>query len=150
MDPPVCLFLHKQHYIGVSALARKKPNPARSLYRFIYGIYAYYTDRGMPQKTAKARMMDSTFQTCVDIMRKEKELSDEMLVIMAQWMSRALNNRGAYITKQIEKKYPQGTVVPESELVPLRKLKSAKDAMDDFIQTYKGWCDDDGKGKESQ
>ena len=129
----------------MSNLARKKANPAQSLSRFMHGVYDYYTDRGMPSKTAKAKMMDHTLEESVKLMIAEREVPDEMLVIMAQWMSRALNNRGAQITKTINEAYTQGNVTPDTVLQPLRDIKSAKDAIDVFIETYKGWSDLDGE-----
>ncbi|MEB2276966.1 hypothetical protein LAV82_23390 [Bacillus sp. ILBB4] len=119
-------------------MVRKKANPADSLERFMFGIYDYYHDRGMPQKTAKARMIDNTLEVCVKNMNKEKEIPDHMLVLMAQWMSRALNNRGAQITKDIKKHQEEGTY-DEKMLNILHQLKAPKDAVDSFIETYKGW-----------
>lgn len=123
-------------------MARKKPNPATSLARFIHGIFDYYHDRGMPAKTAKARMIDNTLEECVKLMRSEKEVPDEMLVLMAQWMSRSLNNRGAQITKDIKASNISYT---DEQLQPLRDIKEAKDAVDRFIEKYKGWSEQDGK-----
>lgn len=128
-------------------MTRKKANPAQSLARFMHGIYDYYADRGMPSKTAKARMMDSTLEECIKLMKQEEDIPDEMLVILSQWMSRALNNRGAQITKLISEKYPKGTPVPDDILVPLRKIKAAKDEVDTFIENYKGWSDLNGESK---
>jgi hypothetical protein len=126
----------------VNELARKKYNPADSLGRFMIGIYDYYKDRGMPQKTAKARMVDNTLNEVVELMKEEKEVPDHMLVIMAQFMSRALNNRGAQITKEIKE---SGIEHAQEELQPLRDIKAAKDAVDIFIENYKGWSETDGK-----
>lgn len=123
-------------------MARKKANPATSLSRFMHGIFDYYHDRGMPAKTAKARMIDNTFEEAVKLMRSEKEVPDEMLVIMSQWMSRALNNRGAQITKDIKE---SGVQYTNEELQPLRDIKATKDAIDSFIENYKGWSETDGK-----
>lgn len=131
-------------------MSRKKANPAESLARFIHGIYEYYTDRGMSSKTAKARMIDNTLEETVRLMNQEKDVPDEMLVIMAQQFSRALNQRGAAISKTIKKKYPQGNVVPENEVIPLRDIKSVKDQIDTFIETYKGWSDADGTEKKTR
>lgn len=127
-------------------MARKKYNPADSLGRFMIGIYDYYKDRGMPQKTAKARMVDNTFNEVVELMKEEKEVPDHMLVIMAQFMSRALNNRGAQITKDIKE---SGIEYAQEELQPLRDIKAAKDAIDVFIENYKGWSETDGKEDNS-
>jgi hypothetical protein len=129
-------------------LTRKKVNPADSLARFMIGIYDYYVDRGMAKKTAKARMVDNTLEECVKLIKSEEEIPDHMLVIMTQYMSRALNNRGAQITKLIEMKYPTGTLVPEDAVIPLRDIKTAKDEMDRFIETYKGWSELDGGTKK--
>lgn len=129
----------------MTKLARKKANPAESLARFMHGIYDYYTDRGMPSKTAKARMVDSTLEECVKLIKSEKEVPDEMLVIVAQWMSRSLNNRGAQITKDIT---DSGVQYAQEELQPLRDIKTAKDAIDVFIQNYKGWSGTNGESKE--
>jgi hypothetical protein len=127
----------------VNRLARKKPNPADSLSRFMIGIYDYYVDRGMPKETAKARMIDNAFDECVKLMKAEEEIPDHMLVIMAQFMSRALNNRGAQITRLI-KEHQEKSTYQEKMLQPLHDLKPAKDAIDRFIETYKGWSDLDG------
>lgn len=128
---------------GVNGVSRKKNNPADSLGRFMYGVYDYYHDRGMPKQTAKARMIDSTLKTCTDMMKEEEEIPDQMLVIMAQFMSRALNNRGADITKVIKKHQEEGTF-DEKQLRPLHDIKGTKDAIDRFIETYKGWSELDG------
>lgn len=125
-------------------MARKKYNPADSLGRFMIGIYDYYTDRGMPQNTAKARMVDSTFNEIIGLMKEEKDVPDQMLVIMAQFMSRALNNRGAQITNIIKKSEVE---YAQEELQPLRDIKAAKDAIDVFIENYKGWSETNGESK---
>lgn len=125
-------------------MARRKASPADSLARFIYGIFDYYHDRGMPQKTAKARMIDDTLDVCTDLIKKEEEIPDHMLVIMAQFMSKSLDNRGFQITKAI-KELPSST---EADLQPLRDLKELKDVTDKFIETYKGW-DNDGSTEEN-
>lgn len=125
-------------------MSRKKYNPADSLGRFMIGIYDYYKDRGMPQKTAKARMVDNTFTEIVELMKEEQDIPDHMLVIMAQFMSRALNNRGAQITKKIK---DSGIEYKHEELQPLRDIKEAKDVIDVFIENYKGWSEQDGESK---
>lgn|GEM_PF-2610593 len=128
-------------------MARKKPNPANSLARFMYGIFDYYHDRGMPKKTAKVRMIDNTLEECVKIMKQEEEVPDHMLIVMAQWMSRILQYRGAHMTKQIRTMQQKANAtqqpieIDEAYLQPLRDLKAAKDAIDQFIETYKGWSD---------
>jgi adenylate kinase family enzyme len=119
----------------VNSLARKKADPSDSLARFMYGIYDYYVDRGMPQKTAKARMIDSTLEVCSNSMREEEDIPDHMMVLMAQWMSRSLNNRGIQITRAVKNK---GTST-EEDLQPLRDIKELKDMTDKFIENYKGW-----------
>jgi hypothetical protein len=128
-------------------LARKKQDPADSLARFMYGIYDYYTDKGMPQKTAKARMVDSTLEVLTNTIKEEDEIPDQMVVLMAQWMARALNNRGAKITKEIKKHHDDGTF-NESMLHVLHEIKGIKDATDIFIENYKGWHTD-GSEKDS-
>jgi hypothetical protein len=116
----------------------------------MYGIYDYYTDRGMPKMRAKVRMVDHTLESCVNnVMKHEKEVPDEMLVIMAQWMSRSLNNRGAQMTKVIKEVEQNADADPRSAdteklLKPLHDIKKAKDAVDTFIENYKGWSDLDG------
>lgn len=130
-------------------MARKKASPADSLGRFIFGIYDYYHDRGMPQKTAKARMIDDTLETVSDIMKKEDEIPDHMLVLMAQWMSKSLNARGAQMTKTVRETDMEAQHDTDAILQPLRDIKAAKDAIDVFIETYKGWSDLDGTKKES-
>lgn len=131
-------------------MARKKANPAQSLSRFMHGIYDYYTDRGMPSKTAKARMVDHTLETCVNLMKQEKDVPDELLVLMTQWTSRALNNRGAMMTKAIRQMEEKAEVPLDTDALfkPLRDIKQAKDAMDVFIENYKGWSELDGTKKE--
>jgi hypothetical protein len=126
----------------VKELARKKYNPADSLGRFMIGIYDYYTDRGLPQNTAKARMVDNTLNEVVELIKQEKEVPDHMLVIMAQFMSRALNTRGAQITKIIQESDMEPT---EEHLKPLRDIKPATDAINTFIENYKGWSESDGE-----
>lgn len=122
-------------------MSRNKIDPTHSLGQFIYGIFDYYYDRGMPQKTAKARMIDSTLETCVKIMRKEEEIPDQMLVLMAQWMSRALNDRGATISRSVSNKKQVNT----ESLKTLTDIKEVKDVLDKFIENYKGWSDTHGK-----
>lgn len=126
-------------------MSKKKRNPADSLGRFMLGIHDYYHDRGMPRMTAKARMANHTLEEFTKLMKQEEEIPDQMLVIMAQHMSRSLHSRGATITKGIEQKYPKGTPVPDGDLVSLRVIKSAKDSIDEFIETYEGWGDTDDK-----
>ncbi|EOO44398.1 hypothetical protein [Bacillus cereus] len=127
-------------------MSRKRLNPSHSLGQFIYGIYDYHHDRGMPQKTAKARMIDNTLEACVNVMRKEEEIPDQMIVLMAQWMSQSLNNRGIQITKEIKQHQNKGTY-KESMLQPLHDLRPTKDAIDHFIETYTGWSEPNGKSK---
>jgi hypothetical protein len=135
-------------------MGRKKHNPADSLGRFMLGVYDYYHDRGMPQKTAKARMIDSTLEVCTNFMKEEDEVPDEMLVIMAQFMSKALNNRGAQMTKTIREIEKNAATDPRAMdtgklLTPLHDIKKAKDAMDTFIETYKGWSEIHGTEEKS-
>jgi hypothetical protein len=120
-------------------VARKKTDPSQSLARFIFGIFDFHHDRGMPQKTAKTRMINDTLTTCSDIIKNEEEVPDHMLVIYAQNLRRSISTRGAQITKNIEAKYPKGNQVPESELLALRNLKALQDSADTFIENYKGW-----------
>lgn len=129
-------------------MTRKKVNPAQSLSRFMHGVCASYTDRGMPINRAKVRMVDHTLEECVKLMKSEEDVPDEMLVIMAQWMSRALNNRGSTMTKEIKKIEENVNEDPQlinDLLQPLRDIKAVKDAIDTFIETYKGWSELDGK-----
>lgn len=116
-------------------MARRKADPADSLARFMYGIYDYFVDRGMPQKTAKARMIDSTLEVVSNTMKEEEDIPDHMLVLMAQWMSRSLNNRGIEITRAVKSKGAS----TEEDLQPLRDIKELKDITDKFIENYKGW-----------
>lgn len=95
----------------------------------------------MANKIAKVRMIDNMFEEAVKLMQKEEEVPDEMLVLMAQWMSRALNNRASQIANKIKHDYPRWTPVSDDKLVPLRKIKQTKDAIDEFIETYAGWSD---------
>ncbi len=129
-------------------MSRKKHDPSFSLNRFMLGIYDHYHDRGMPPNTAKARMIDSTLETCTKMIRNEKDIPDQMLVILSQYMSRALNSRGVQLTKEITSKYPNGVQVPEEVLVPLRQVKETKDAIDKFIKKYQGWNETDGKKRD--
>lgn len=129
----------------VVQVARRKPNPADSLGRFMIGIYDYYHDRGMPTNTAKARMIDSTLEQVSNLMKAEQDIPDQMLVLMAQWMSRSLNNRGAQITKEL-KDTPQEQLTSEI-LQPLNDIKAAKDAIDVFIKSYEGRRDAHGSKK---
>lgn len=125
-------------------MTRKKANPADSLARFMYGIYDYFHDRGMPQKTAKARMMDSALEVCSDIIKKEEEIPDHMLVIMTQFLSKSLDTRGFQLTKAIKMQSSS----TEADLQPLRDLKELKDATDKFIENYKGWDIDGSTSKK--
>lgn len=95
----------------------------------------------MADKIAKVRMIDNMFEEAVKLIQKEEEVPDEMLVLMAQWMSRALNNRASQIANKIEHDYPRWTPVPEDKLAPLWKIKQTKDAIDEFVETYAGWSD---------
>lgn len=130
----------------VAKMSRGKHNPAHSLERFMYGIYDYYHDRGMPEKRAKARMVDSTLEACTKLIRQEEDIPDHMMVIMAQQMSQALNNRGAQITKIIKEQQAKGTYTHDM-LQPLHDLKAIKDSVDTFIENYTGWSELNGKGK---
>lgn len=128
-------------------MTRNNRNPAYSLGQFMMGIYDYYHDRGMPQTTAKARMIDNTMEKVTDFVGKEKDIPDHMLVIMSQFLSKALDKRGADIAKAIQSKYSQGSTVPENELAALRDLKPLKDELETFIQNYKGWSETNGEDK---
>ncbi|HDX9674139.1 TPA: hypothetical protein ROY08_001396 [Bacillus cereus] len=122
-------------------MSRKRLNPANSLGQFIYGIYDYHHDRGMPQKTAKARMIDNTLEACVNVIRKEEEIPDQMIVLMAQWMSRTLNDRGTHITREVTSKQ----IEDKEAFKALTDLKTLKNSLDTFIENYKGWSDTNGK-----
>lgn len=116
-------------------MSRNRLNPTHSLGQFIYGIYDYHHDRGMPQKTAKARMIDNTLEACFKIIKREEEIPDQMLVLMAQWISRVLNDRGTFITKEVTAKQ----IEDETAFKALKDLKDVKNALDIFIQNYTGW-----------
>ncbi|PGV23030.1 hypothetical protein [Bacillus cereus] len=122
-------------------MSRKRLNPTHSLGQFIYGIYDYHHDRGMPQKTAKARMIDNTLEACVSVVRKEEEIPDQMIVLMAQWMSRTLNDRGVHITRGVTNKQTED----KEAFKALTDLKNLKNSLDTFIENYKGWSDTNGK-----
>lgn len=126
-------------------MSRKKPDPTYSLSRFIYGIYAYYIDRGVPSQTAKVKMVDGTMETVFSFIKKEKDVSDKMLLAVAKWLSKALSYRGSEITAQIKNKYSQSQSVPEQELLPLREIKQLKDSLDKFANSYTGWSEKDGE-----
>ncbi|MEB9561587.1 hypothetical protein P4I85_13920 [Bacillus cereus] len=127
-------------------MSRKRLNPTHSLGQFIYGIYDYHHDRGMPQKTAKARMIDNTLEACVSVIRKEEEIPDQMIVLMAQWMSRTLNDRGAHITREVTNKQ----VEDKEAFKALTDLKDLKNSLDTFIENYKGWSELHGKSKNER
>lgn len=132
-------------------LSRKKPDPSHSLGQFLLGIYDYYHDRGMPQQTAKARMIDVSLEEIVKLMKQEKEVPDHMLVLMAQWMSRALNQRGNQMTKEVKAMQERSTEdIIDVDLTPFHEIKQTKDALDKFIETYVGWSETNGKERQSR
>lgn len=124
-------------------MTRKKPNPAHALSRFMHGIFDFYNDRGMPVKTAKARMYDETLQSCLDLMKKEDLIPDHAVVIGMQFTSSLLNARGAALAKLLQKEQDPN----EIQLLrkALQELKSAKDQVDSFITTYKGVYQDESR-----
>lgn len=127
-------------------MTRKRTNPAHSLSQFMLGVYDYYRDRGMPQKAAKTRMIDHSLEEIVQLIKQEKEVPDHMLVLMAQWMSKALNQRGVTMTKEVkamQEKSTEDTI--DVNLTPFHQIKELKDVTDRFVESYKGWSDTDGK-----
>lgn len=112
-------------------------DPKDSLSRFMHGIYAHYSDKGIGSKKAKGRMIDETLQTVRGFIDKEQEIPDHLLVLVAQAFSQSLHHRGKKITTETIST-SSGSKEQESHLVALRQLKDAKDATDLFITTYKG------------
>lgn len=130
----------------VHCMSRKKPNPADSLSRFMIGIYDYYVNRGMPQNTAKVKMLKDTLEECLKLLKTEKEIPDQMLILLVQSMSKALNSRGAEITKKI-KDLPENDISGDMLLI-LRQIKQLHDETQLFIENYSGWSDTHGKSKD--
>jgi hypothetical protein len=108
--------------------------PADALARFMHGIFEFYRDKGMPQKSAKARMFDETLDTCYSLMSKEQEIPDHALVIAAQFLSRLLNSRGVKLTNAVKAQQDPN----DARLEAMRQIKAVKDALDQFISIYKG------------
>lgn len=129
----------------VYCMSRRKPNPADSLSRFMIGIYDYYINRGMPQNTAKIKMFKDTLEECLKLLKTEKEIPDQMVIVFTQCLSKALNNRGAQITKEI-KDLPENEI-NDDKLNVLRQIKQLQDESQSFIETYNGWSDINGKNK---
>ncbi|MCD7911033.1 hypothetical protein KC480_05775 [Bacillus velezensis] len=127
-------------------MSRRKPNPADSLSRFMIGVYDYYKDRGMPQNTAKIKMYKDSLDECLKLFKTEKEIPDEILILLVQFTTKAIVNRGAQITKKI-KDLPQDNV-SEDMLEILRQLKQLQDEAETFIAKYIGWSDTNGKNKD--
>ncbi|QHW35744.1 hypothetical protein GZH47_33160 (plasmid) [Paenibacillus rhizovicinus] len=112
-------------------------NPTASLSRFLYAIFDYHQDKGLPVPVAKAKMYDDSFETLFKLMKQEKGIPDHMLAIAAQFMSRTLNLRGSQLAKQaqdLQKDDPQVQVI----LKAMQDIKLVKDAVDIFISSYKG------------
>ncbi|MBU5262048.1 hypothetical protein [Bacillus atrophaeus] len=127
-------------------MSRRKPNPADSLSRFMIGIYDYYINRGMPQNTAKIKMFKDALEECLKLLKTEKEIPDQMLILLVESMSKSLNSRGAEITKKI-KDLPENDI-SEDMLKILRQLKQLQDEAQLFIENYSGWSDIHGKSKD--
>lgn len=115
---------------------RKPPKVITGLTRFLQGIYYHYYDRGMPSDTAKVRMFKETYDILQDLTKKEKEVPDHVLVTSLQHASRQLNNRGAELAKKlsIEKDTDCIRILRNA----MKDIKSTKDQIDFFIQTYRG------------
>lgn len=106
------------------------------LHRFMKNIADYYHDKGMPIKTAKARMYDETFDACYELMKKEEDIPDHALVILMQFASRMLNQRGYEITNEV--KSDQDVTSDDFRVQALRQIKQIKDEIDTFIAEYRG------------
>lgn len=119
-------------------MKREIANPSESLGRFIQGIYAYYADKGYPVKTAKAKMIDDAMSELVHFIKVEKDVPDELIVLLAQQVSGSLYERGTQITKSVRKK---GTPPTEETLEVLRLLKETTMALDTFVSNYTGWSE---------
>jgi hypothetical protein len=119
--------------------------PADALARFMFGIFDFYRDKGMPHKTAKARMYDETLDTLFKMMREDPDIPDHGLVIALQFVSRLLNNRGVQLSNELRKSSNQNDLNHISELrKALSQLKTLKTQVDEFISAYKG-VDSHGK-----
>lgn len=118
---------------------RKAPKPIYAFHRFLEGIYSYYLDKGMSQKSAKLRMFKETYNTAFDFFKKEKDYPDHVLVTAMQSASRHLNHRGAEISKKI--KDNPNIENKEQLLQALHQIKETKDSIDNFITVYRGETD---------
>jgi hypothetical protein len=122
-------------------MKRKAPKAIYAFHRFIQSIFQHYYDKGMPIETAKARMFKEVYDTCLDFAKKETGIPDHLLVLTMQHASRHLNQRGAVLAKKLKHLSDQSSK-DEKQIEELRKalqdLKKAKDAVDQFIETYRG------------
>ncbi|WP_067923943.1 hypothetical protein [Alicyclobacillus shizuokensis] len=116
--------------------ARANAKPALALGRFVHALFEHYHDKGMPMRTAKARMYDESLDTIYKFLKQEQDIPDHALVIAMQFASRALNHRGVALTKQFQNVTDEKAL--ESARTLLRQIKAAKDAVDEFISSYKG------------
>jgi hypothetical protein len=120
-------------------MKREKAKATYAFHRFIHGIFQYYHDKGMPLETAKARMFKEVYDTCLDFAKKEEGIPDHLLVLTMQFASKLLHHRGFVLSKKLLKEtdsYDEETIARLR--TALRDLKQVKDAIDHFIETYRG------------
>lgn len=115
---------------------RKPTKPIQALSRFMHGIFDFYHDRGMPQDTAKARMLKETYDTCFDFFKSEQQIPDHQLVITLEHSTKMLNKRGSDLSKKLSISKDEAEITKLREA--LQQIKNAKDSLDGFISSYKG------------
>jgi hypothetical protein len=120
-------------------------DPAYSLRRFMHGIYFYHQDKGMPLKTAKARMYDETLDACFELMKSEELIPEHATVIAAQFMFRVVNQRGLALAKELKEETDEQRI--EKLRTALQQLNQLKTTLDEFISHYEGG-ENSGKRKK--
>ncbi|OXB94846.1 hypothetical protein [Parageobacillus galactosidasius] len=119
-------------------MKREKAKATYVFHRFIHGIFQYYHDKGMPLETAKARMFKEVYDTCLDFAKREEGIPDHLLVLTMQFVSKFLNHRGFVLSKKLKETNSNDEQAITRLRAALRDLKQVKDAIDHFIETYRG------------
>lgn len=115
---------------------RKSPKITNGLYRFIQGISAHYHDKGMPLYTAKAKMLDETYETVRSITKVDKEIPDHLLVITMEHAVKSLQQRGYTISQKLQKETDAKQI--EVLRTALQQMKKVMDEINNFISVYRG------------
>lgn len=118
-------------------MARNHPKVETGLYRYLYGMYEYYIDKGMNDVGAKVRMIQMVNETLLNTIQRFKDHQDHMLAKDAEGFYQHILLRGRQLSKQLENT-DQDLADYQEIIDAVNRLEIIRKSLKEFIESYKG------------